>query len=73
MEILKKTIHRITKLEISPNCENDCGDIVPDLNAIYYFKISLTSDSKDIGFFDVIPNNALLYDNINSLNYYENL
>jgi hypothetical protein len=73
MEILKKTVHRITKMEILPNCENDCGGIISDLDIIYYFKFSLTSDSPDIGFFDVIPTNALLYDTVKTLNYYDSL
>lgn len=47
MEIIKKTIKRVTVLEN--------GVIVPDLNTVYFIEISLNNKSLDLGFFDVVP------------------
>lgn len=60
MEVIKKKIKRFLKLENNK--------IIPDKDANYYMKISLTSKSVDLGFFDVFDSyygyNYYGYDNI---------
>lgn len=55
MEVIKKTILRALTTEPVP-CGDDvvgpCRRIIPDLSAVYFMKLSLTSEVMDIGFFD---------------------
>ena len=56
MEVIKKTIQQaLTTTPVIP-CGDDvvgpCRRIIPDLNAVYFLKLSLTSEVMDIGFFD---------------------
>jgi hypothetical protein len=51
MEVIKKTVKMA--MTISGVTENEFV-VVPDLNTSYKFKILLTSQVRDIGFFDDI-------------------
>lgn len=53
MEVLKKIIHQSLTTGGTTNCGDNCYEIIPNLNAIYYLKFSLTQDVIDCGFFDV--------------------
>ena len=53
MEIIKKKILQLTTTGTTTDCTGDCKVIIPDLTAIYHFKISLTQEAHDWGFFDV--------------------
>lgn len=54
METIKKTIKRAMTTGTTTICDvDDCFIIVPDLNAVYNFKILLTKNDEDLGFFDV--------------------
>lgn len=69
METIKKTIlQALTKGDIVPctlrdietgelitGCTGTCYLLVPDLDAVYHFKIGLTTVVDDIGFFDPYP------------------
>jgi hypothetical protein len=59
MEIIKKTINRALTKEIIDNKNNFI--VKPDLNAIYWMKILLTSKSMDFGFFDYYEENIDYY------------
>jgi hypothetical protein len=52
MEFIKKRIQQIMTTGTTTGCTDLCRIIVPNLDISYYFKISLTSEVKDIGFFD---------------------
>ena len=54
MEVIKKTILRAmtTGVTACTGTTGTCYVIIPDLNAVYHFKIGLTSIQEDIGFFD---------------------
>ncbi len=53
MEIIKKTILLATTTGTTTGCTGTCRIIVPDLNANYNIKFLLSSDVRDLGFFDV--------------------
>lgn len=53
MELIKKTVNIAMTTGTTTGCTGGtCFVIVPDLSAIYHFKISLSNDVQDIGFFD---------------------
>jgi len=52
MEIIKKTILQALTTGITTNCTGTCKVIIPDLNAVYFIKFSLTAKAYDFGFFD---------------------
>jgi hypothetical protein len=52
MEIIKKKIFQIMTTGTTSGCTENCFVIIPDLSVVYNFKIGLTSDIKDLGFFD---------------------
>jgi len=57
MEVIKKTVERIMTTKPS-NDGSGYVNIIPDTGVTYHFKISLTQDATDIGFFDadvIIP------------------
>lgn len=51
MELIQKKIERIMTTGTTTGC-TPCAIIIPDITVNYYFKISLTAESPDIGFFD---------------------
>ena len=51
MEVIKKTVQRIMTTKPS-NDGSGYINIIPDTGVTYYFKIGLTQDATDIGFFD---------------------
>lgn len=51
MELIQKKIERIMTTGTTTGC-TPCAVIIPDTTVNYYFKISLTAESHDIGFFD---------------------
>ena len=51
MEFIQKKIKQIMTTGTTTGC-TPCSIIIPDLNVIYFLKISLTAESQDIGFFD---------------------
>ena len=53
MEIIKKRILQAMTTGITTGCTGNCYVIIPDLTANYYVKICLTSDVRELGFFDV--------------------
>lgn len=69
MEVVKKVILQALKRgdtvpctlrdpetgEIITGCTGTCYVLIPDLNAVYNFKIGLTTVTDDIGFFDPYP------------------
>lgn len=49
MEVIKKTVHQA----VTTGTTVTGGTIIiPDLSKIYYFKISLTQEARDLGFFE---------------------
>ena len=52
MEVIKKTVLRALTTGTTTGCTSTCRIIIPDLTANYYFKICLTQETQDIGFFD---------------------
>jgi hypothetical protein len=52
MELIKKTILQALTTGITTNCTGTCKVIIPDLNAVYFIKFSLTNKTYDFGFFD---------------------
>lgn len=55
MEVVKKTILQAvtTGITACTGTTGDCYVIIPDLTAVYYFKVGLTAEVPDFGFFDV--------------------
>lgn len=53
MEVIKKRILQAMTTGATTGCSGNCYVIIPDLTASYYIKICLTSDAKELGFFDV--------------------
>ena len=51
MELVQKIVKQKTTTGTTTGC-TECWEIIPDLDAVYYFKINLTSEIIDIGFFD---------------------
>ncbi|MFW6243058.1 MAG: hypothetical protein ACOC2W_02770 [bacterium] len=53
MEVIKKTVNR--KM-ITGTTSGDTNTIIvmPDEDAVYFFKLLLTSDAHDMGFFDAV-------------------
>lgn len=58
MEFIKKKVLRIMTTGTTTDCV-PCHTIVPNLNVNYNFKISLTAESQDFGFFDAYENNYI--------------
>jgi hypothetical protein len=52
MEILKKTIQQIMTTGKTTSCNKNCYVIIPDITIFYNFKICLTQEAHDFGFFD---------------------
>jgi hypothetical protein len=52
MEVLKKTVQLIMTTGTTSGCSGNCRIIIPDTGVTYYFKILLTRETIDIGFFD---------------------
>ncbi len=52
MEVLKKTIQMALTTGLTATTSGNSYIIVPDLTAIYHFKINLTAEMPDLGFFD---------------------
>lgn len=50
MEIIKKTILRV--MTTGATTTENTYAIIPDIDAVYNIKINLSSDVRDIGFFD---------------------
>ena len=82
MEIIRKTIHRAMKIGSTSDVitgRTTNGEIytksgisytmTPDLDAMYYFKISLMSKVKDIAFLDPIPVDLSLSGDITGVTY----
>lgn len=53
MEVIKKTILQALTTEIITGCTGNYCIIIPDLTVNYYFKICLTQETQDCGFFDI--------------------
>ena len=53
MEVIKKTVLRALTTGTTTGCTSTCRIIIPDLTANYYFKICLTQETQDCGFFDI--------------------
>jgi hypothetical protein len=53
--IVPCTLRDIETGELITGCTGTCYLLVPDLNAVYNFKIGLTTVVDDIGFFDPYP------------------
>lgn len=53
MEIIRKTIMRAITTGKTETCNENCFVFVPDLTAKYHFKLLLTNQVKDVGFFSV--------------------
>lgn len=53
MEVIKKRILQAMTTGATTGCTGNCYVIVPDLTASYYVMICLTSNAKELGFFDV--------------------
>ena len=69
MEVIKKTVLRALTTGTTTGCTSTCRIIIPDLTANYYFKICLTQETQDIGFFDTYTMNdygGLSGENINN-------
>ena len=58
MEKIKKIIERKLVFIKSDECEN-CVKLVSDTGTTYNFKINLTENATDIGFFDVSDVDAI--------------
>jgi hypothetical protein len=54
MEFLRKRVELKMKLQKHSDISGDTYTIVPDTSVSYGFKISLTAEGKDLGFFDAI-------------------
>lgn len=52
MEVIKKTIQMALTTGVTATTSGNSYIIVPDLTAIYYFKIGLSVEAPDLGFFD---------------------
>lgn len=52
MEIIKKTILQAVTTGTTTGSTGTCRVIIPDLNAVYFIKLSLIAENYDIGFFD---------------------
>lgn len=59
MEVIKKKVERIMTTGTTSGCTENCFVFIPDLNAEYKFKILLTSEAKDLGFFDVVEEDEI--------------
>lgn len=61
MKVIKKTVERVMTTGNTENCkiEDNCFIIIPDTSIIYNFKILLTSNTIDLGFFDVINEDVI--------------
>jgi len=53
MEFIKKSILQKNKLNVVTTSTGSTCTIIPDTNAVYNFKIVLTSEVKNLGFFNV--------------------
>jgi len=73
MEKIQKKIERIMTTGTTTGC-TPCAVIIPDTTVNYYFKISLTAESPDIGFFDAfMPQITAYYPYGTALNEYNTL
>jgi len=52
MEIIKKQVLQALTTGTTTGCTGSCRIIIPDLTANYFFKICLSQETQDIGFFD---------------------
>lgn len=52
MELIKKTVQRAMTTGLTATTTGYSYIIIPDIDAIYHFKIGLTAELQDIGFFD---------------------
>lgn len=52
MELIKKTILQAVTTGTTTGCTGSCRIIIPNSGATYCFKIGLTQEAIDIGFFD---------------------
>jgi hypothetical protein len=59
MEIIKKTVLQALTTGTTTGCTGTCRIIIPDLTANYYFKICLTQETQDIGFFSAFVENDI--------------
>jgi len=59
MEFLRKRVELKMKLQKHSNISGDTYTIVPDTSVSYGFKISLTAEGKDLGFFDAITDTII--------------
>ena len=62
MELIQERILRIMTTGTTTGC-TPCAVIIPNTNVNYYFKINLTSESPDIGFFDAATSGSSLNSN----------
>jgi len=69
MEKIKKTILQAvtTGITACTGTSGICHIIIPDLSAVYYFKIGLKQKAHDMGFFDAyVVENININENINN-------
>jgi hypothetical protein len=52
MELIKKTVQRAMTTGLTATTTGYSYIIIPDINAVYHFKILLTNELQDMGFFD---------------------
>jgi len=52
MEVIKKKVQMVMTTGTTACTSGSCYVIIPDLTAVYYFKIGLSAEMRDIGFFD---------------------
>ena len=52
MELIQRVIKRALTTGTTESCTGTCRVIIPDLAAVYYFKLLLSGPKHDFGFFD---------------------
>lgn len=52
MEVIKKTVQMVMTTGTTACTSGTCYIIIPNTGVTYYFKIGLTAEMQDIGFFD---------------------
>jgi len=77
VELLKKTILRAMTTGLTATTTGYSYIIIPDIDAVYHFKIGLTAELQDIGFFDahvapVVPESPPLPPPENTYYYVDN-
>lgn len=65
MEIIKKTILQALTTGTTTGCTGTCRIIIPDLTAVYNFKICLVQETQDLGIFNIYY--SFIVDTVNSV------